>query len=115
MNKQISMQNAPHYTWGQGCDGWWLKNDGHFTVIAETMPPGTAEKNHYHKATEQFFYCLKGKLTIQFSEDELMLSEHEGCSITPGVPHKVKNMSDETTHFLVISSPNSHNDRVDFE
>ncbi len=115
MNKPISIKNALHYVWGQGCEGWWLKKDGNFIVIAETMPPGTAEKNHYHKNTDQFFYCLKGKLIIQFNEGEQMLSEHEGCSITAGVPHKVKNMSNEMVHFLVISSQKSANDRVDLE
>ena len=109
------MHNAPHFAWGDACNGWWLKNDGNFTVLTETMPPGAAEKNHYHKQTEQFFYCLKGSLTIQFTEGEQVLSEHEGCSITPGTPHKIKNMSNDVIQFLVISSSNSHNDRVDLE
>lgn len=115
MNKPISIQNALHYTWGKDCDGWWLKKDGRFTVIAETMPPDTAEKNHYHKETEQFFYCLKGQLVIQFNESEQILLEHEGCTITPGTPHKVKNTSTDIAHFLVISSPNAHTDRINLE
>lgn len=115
MSKQISINNALHFIWGKACNGWWLKNDGNFTVIAETMPSGTAEKKHYHKVCEQFFYCLKGQLAIQFNEGEHILYEHEGCSIPPGTPHQVKNISNDTVQFLVISSPNLHDDRVDLE
>lgn len=62
-------------------DGWWLKNDGQFTVVYETMPPDSSEKKHYHKLTEQFFYCLQGQLTIEFQKYEQVVQEHEGISI----------------------------------
>ena len=115
MNKPISINNAPHFTWGDDCDGWWLKKGGHFTVISEVMPPGRSEKNHYHKETEQFFYCLKGRLVIQLKDHGIKLSEQHGYTIAPGIAHQVKNIFDETVYFLVISSPNSHTDRVDLE
>jgi aminoglycoside 6'-N-acetyltransferase len=111
----ISIKNAPHYSWGNACDGWWLKKDGSFNVISEKMPSGTSEKKHYHKFVEQFFYCLQGRLLIQFSDKKIMLSEHEGCVIPAGEHHKVMNPTDEEIHFLVISSPNTHNDRIDLE
>ena len=111
----LSTHNAPHYTWGNQCDGWWLKNEGNFTVISESMPPNTTEKKHYHKITEQFFYCLEGQLLIQLEGIEYLLSAHESCSIPSGLAHKVKNITENTVHFLVISSPNSHEDRVDLE
>ena len=113
--ESISTQNAPHFTWGNACDGWWLKKDGRFTVITEIMPPGTAEKKHYHKLTEQFFYCLQGELIIQLEDKKIHLLAHEGYGVGSGVSHKVKNTTNEMVHFLVISSPNSHDDRVDVE
>ena len=115
MNKSISINNAPHFPWGHGCDGWWLKKEGDFTVITEVMPPGASEKNHYHKQTEQFFYCLKGQLVIQLKDHELTLLENEGYTIASGIAHRIKNIYHEPAHFIVISSPNSHNDRVDLE
>lgn len=115
MNKSISIKTAPHYKWSDNCDGWWLKQDGNFTVISERMPPRTAETNHYHKETEQFFYCLHGQLVIEFLDHEQILHEHQGCTISAGIPHKAKNTSDNTVCFLVISSPNSHTDRVNLE
>ena len=115
MNKPISINNAPHFTWGEGCDGWWLKQGGRFTVITEVMPPGSSEKNHYHQHTEQFFYCLKGRLVIRLKDHEVTLSEQEGYTIAPQTTHQVKNIFEETAYFLVISSTNSHTDRLDLE
>jgi len=111
----ISTQNAPHFTWGAQCDGWWLKNTGKFTVISESMPPSTSEKRHYHKITDQFFYCLSGELSIQVGTQEYTLQEHEGLEIAAAQEHKVQNKSNKIIQFLVISSPNSHEDRVDLE
>ena len=115
MNKPISIHNAPHFNWGESCDGWWLKQGGRFTVITEVMPPGSSEKNHYHKQTEQFFYCLKGQLLIQLKDHEITLSEQEGYTISPGAAHQVSNNFSKPAHFIVISSPDSHADRVDLE
>jgi aminoglycoside 6'-N-acetyltransferase len=111
----ISTKNAPHFTWGNSCDGWWLKKEGNFTVISETMPPDTAEKKHYHTKTEQFFYCLQGQLLLQLENGEYLLSPNEGCEVPKGIAHKVRNITSKNTHFLVISSPNSHDDRIDLE
>lgn len=110
-----SINNSAHFKWGNKCDGWWLKEDGNFTVIEECMPPGTAEKKHYHKETEQFFYCLSGTLLIDLGDQSHTLEKHEGITIPAKQAHKVQNVSLGTTTFLVISVPNSHEDRVDLE
>jgi quercetin dioxygenase-like cupin family protein/RimJ/RimL family protein N-acetyltransferase len=110
-----SIQTAPHFTWGDACDCWWLHQDEKFTVIAERMPPNTAERRHYHQHADQFFYCLQGELWIQLHDEEYILQEHEGLSIPAGAPHQVKNNSSNTVRFLVFSSPNSHMDRIDLE
>ncbi|MDP1724030.1 MAG: cupin domain-containing protein [Alphaproteobacteria bacterium] len=115
MTKIISTKNAFHYIWGNNCDGYVLKKDGHFSVISEKMPPNTSEKKHLHKATEQFFYCLEGNLTIECENEEHVLSAHDGYFIASGIPHNVKNNSKMTTRFLVISSSNTQDDRIDLE
>ncbi len=111
----ISSKTAVHYTWGDQCDGWWLKNSGNFTVISESMPPRSSEKLHYHQKTTQFFYSLSGKLSIQLGEQEYTLQEHEGLEIPAAQKHNVQNKTNKTVQFLVISSPNSQEDRVDLE
>lgn len=110
-----SIVNSPHFKWGDVCDGWWLQQHGNFTVISEQMPPNASEKSHFHKHTDQFFYCLSGELWIQIQNKEYILKAHEGISVPAGVPHQVKNNTFAEVQFLVISSPDSHNDRIDLE
>jgi mannose-6-phosphate isomerase-like protein (cupin superfamily) len=40
------------------------------------------------------------------------LQAHEGIEVPPGTPHQLRNESSADLHFLVISQPNSHGDRV---
>ena len=112
MNK-VSKDTAPHYLWGEACDGWWLKQAGKFTVIMESMPSGTSEKIHLHRETEQFFYCLEGLLSVELAGKSVDLMPQEGIAVLPNVAHQAKNKTDAVVRFLVVSCPNSHEDRVD--
>jgi hypothetical protein len=57
----ISKANAEHYTWGQGCDGWYLVKNDQVNIIQERMPPGAAETLHKHTKARQFFFVLAGR------------------------------------------------------
>lgn len=114
-NSIQSIHTAPHFNWGDACDGWWLHQDEKLTVISERMPPNTAEKKHYHTKTDQFFYCLKGELYIHTPNKEYALKEHNGVSIPARIIHQVKNRSENDVRFLIISSPHSRQDRVEME
>lgn len=50
--------NAEHYIWGAHCEGWHLVKTDDLSIIQERMPPGTAEKRHYHQHAQQFFFIL---------------------------------------------------------
>lgn len=110
-----STQHALHYVWGDHCDGWWLKENGLFTVISEMMPPDSSEIRHFHQVTEQFFYVIEGELTIEQNDKEYILQKNEGISIPIGCIHKVSNHSNQNVSFLVISCPESHLDRINIE
>src|SRR5882724_5811229 len=79
--------NAEHYCWGDGCDGWHLLQSETLSVIEEQMPHGASVR----------------------------LSAREGLHISPGAQHRITNMSSETLEFLVISEPPSHGDRINVE
>jgi mannose-6-phosphate isomerase-like protein (cupin superfamily) len=115
VSQSISIKNAPHFVWGKGCNGYWLKKDGLFTIISEIMPSGAAEKRHLHRSTEQFFYCLNGILSIELNGDEHTLYEGDGITIPPDAPHTVYNSSGKNVNFLVISCPNLLEDKVHTE
>ena len=109
----VKIQNAEHYTWGQGCDSWHLLQTSALSIIAERMPPGTSETRHHHGSARQFFYVLEGQLTIEVDHQVFVVSQNEGLEIAPGKAHHVFNKSCGATRFLVISQPPSHGDRID--
>jgi quercetin dioxygenase-like cupin family protein len=106
-----SVRTAPHYAWGDACDGWHLVRAAGLSVIQERMPPGTREVRHRHAAARQFFFVLAGELSLEADGAEHVLAAREGIEIAPGVPHAVRNASDAPAEFLVVSQPPSHGDR----
>jgi mannose-6-phosphate isomerase-like protein (cupin superfamily) len=113
MPEPISRTNAEHYTWGDGCDGYFLLKRAEVHVIEERMPPGTAEKAHRHERARQLFYVLEGELTMRFQSGDVLVEAGASLEIEPGTVHKARNQSDEDVRFLVVSVPPSHGDRVD--
>lgn len=111
----IRTENAEHYTWGEGCDAWYLVRTPELHVIEERMPPGTAEMPHHHERARQFFYVLEGELTMACGGQVLRINTGEGVEIVPGVVHQARNQSATAVRFLVTSQPPSHADRVDTE
>ena len=108
----VDKQTAPHYSWGRGCDGWHLVQTATLSVIEERMPAGTSEVRHYHEKANQFFYVLRGHLSIEVSGNEFVLSSGQGVHIAAGEPHQVRNQASVDAEFLVVSNPPSHGDRV---
>lgn len=110
--EMIDRQTASHYSWGSGCDGWHLLQTATLSVIEERMPPSAAEVRHYHRKANQFFYVLRGTLSIEVSGNELTLTAGQGVPVNAGEPHQVRNRSTADAELLVVSSPPSHGDRV---
>ncbi len=76
------------------------------------MPAGGSEQRHYHERAQQFFFVLSGEASIEVDGHEVKLSAGQGIHIEPGTPHQMKNVAAEDVHFLVISQPPSHGDRI---
>ena len=109
----ISKQTAEHFTWREVCEGWYLVNHPtRLTVLHECMPPGTSEVRHYHREAYQFFFILSGTATLEINGKPEILHPQEGAEVPPLVPHQMWNLSDAPMEFLVISQPNSRDDRV---
>ncbi|WP_313655989.1 cupin domain-containing protein [Pantoea sp.] len=109
----ISKMNAEHYHWGEGCDGWYLMNRPDMLIIHEKMPPGTCEKRHFHASSRQFFFVLKGVLTMELDGTLHDIAAHQGIEIPPQVSHQAQNKRDEPVEFMVISHPTTRGDRTD--
>ena len=111
--KPVSAANAEHYVWGGNCDGWHLLRTPKLSIIEENMPPGTAEKRHYHVSARQFFFVLAGELIMEIDGEELVLCAGEGTEVPPRHAHQAINRSAAATRFLVVSQPMAHGDRVE--
>ncbi len=107
-----TLANAPHYRWGEDCDGWYLLQSPSLTVIRERMPPGSAEKMHVHSAVQQVFYILEGTATFQLNENTFRVQAHESIHVPAGTAHRVVNEGEQDLHFLLVSEPDSHQDRT---
>jgi mannose-6-phosphate isomerase-like protein (cupin superfamily) len=115
MINKIDAFTAEHYSWGDGCDGWYFLNEKNLGIIQEKVPAGKSEVKHYHNASRQFFFILEGEGTIELPEKIVKLAKNEGLEVPPKTMHKFINESDSDVIFLVISSPESHGDRVNCE
>ena len=112
----VNTGNAKHYRWGDDkCDGWFLLERHDLNVIQERVPPGSCEKRHYHQTSTQMFYILRGNAVIEKDGVKFEMKTGDSIVIEPGVPHKFMNMGSTDVMFLVISSPESHGDRVEVE
>lgn len=108
----ISKSTAEHYIWGNHCDGWHLVKNPQLSIIQERMPAGTTEVRHFHHHAQQFFYMLAGKAVMEVGDRPIVLIAGEGIWIPAGTSHQMTNASGDEVHFLVISQPPSHGDRV---
>ncbi len=111
----ISRENAEHYTWGEGCDGWHLSKSQALSVIHERVPFGSSEVRHFHNKAEQFFFVLSGIATLEVESDIYQLQRFQGFQVKAGLAHTLTNQNKEDLELLVISTPPSHGDRVNVE
>jgi mannose-6-phosphate isomerase-like protein (cupin superfamily) len=109
--RPVSVETAAHYGWGAACDGWYLVRAPELSIIQERMPPGTSESRHHHERARQFFYVLRGQLTLECAGTQHRLTSGQGLEIAPGAPHQARNDSEDAVEFLVVSQPPSHGDR----
>ncbi|WP_158885575.1 cupin domain-containing protein [Rhodanobacter sp. L36] len=111
----ISRDGAPHYRWGDVCDGWHLLECDDLSVIEECMPPGAAEQRHRHARARQFFYVLEGDAALEIEGEIHHLARGVGVHVPPGAAHQMRNESAADVRFMVVSAPKSHSDRMPAE
>ena len=108
-----SILNAPHYLWGDHCEGWQLCLADDLSVIQENMPPGTKEQMHFHQRCLQVFYILQGTACFYLDQDYYEVNAGESIQILAGQKHYVQNTTEEDLKFLVISQPSPHRPPID--
>lgn len=110
----VSKRNAPHYTWGGHCDGWRLIDRDNSAGSRNACRRAAPKFPHFHRRARQFFFVLEGELTIVQAGVSQCFRKLEGLEILPGTPHLVRNCSEKEAVFLVVSSPWTKGDRVEY-
>jgi quercetin dioxygenase-like cupin family protein len=68
-----------------------------------TFAPGSVAPNHYHPAHEEAMFCLQGKLTAVYADDnDVPLSAGDIFACEPGVRHGIYNKSGATAKLLAM-------------
>lgn len=112
MTKVVSRENTQHYLWGDHCEGWHLLKSTELSVIQEHMPPAAAEVTHYHEFARQFFFILSGEAIMEIDGHSFVLRAQEGIYVPPKTAHRLSNPTKLELHFVVVSTPMSHGDRI---
>ena len=111
--RAISRDDAEHYVWGSGCDGWHLLQSAALSVIEERVPPGVGERAHRHARAAQLFYLIEGEAVMEFETHDVALASGQCLHVPAGIAHRFVNRSAVDVRFLVVSAPTTRGDRED--
>lgn len=110
--EKIIPESTPSYLWGSNCEARLLVSDQNLSVKLENMPPHTAEQPHYHEKARQFFFIESGTADFEIDGINLQVNKGEGIWIEAGTVHFIENKNQDMLQFLVISQPDTTNDRI---
>jgi len=59
---------------------------------------------HYHREVVDNIFCLSGTMAIHFEDPEkdLFLRQAQHCEILNGIVHRVENLEDQESRYLII-------------
>ena len=111
--KKVNSGNAKHYSWGDRGEGWHLLKNDTLSIIEEKLGAGGSEQRHCHRQAQQFFYVLSGTARIEIDGKDHLIEPGSGIHVPARTPHRLHNCGEHELHFLVISTPPNHGDRID--
>jgi mannose-6-phosphate isomerase-like protein (cupin superfamily) len=67
--------------------------------------PGQAQKVHAHEGSDKVYYVLRGTARFTVADEEADLSEGHAVIARAGIPHGVRNATNEDLVLLVTMAP----------
>jgi quercetin dioxygenase-like cupin family protein len=80
-------------------------DDGTFSLIHLTAPPGFETSYHLHHAEDEAFYVLEGELTVIRDGETLVAGPGSYLFLSRGVPHGFRSNSDKDSRVLIHAIP----------
>ncbi len=82
-----------------------LFDSPHLFYDSYCLLPGQAQKVHAHEGSEKVYYVLRGTGRFTVGDEEEDLGEGHAVIARAGVPHGVRNESQEKLILLVTMAP----------
>ncbi|MGI8631133.1 MAG: cupin domain-containing protein [Solirubrobacterales bacterium] len=83
-----------------------------------TIGPGDRISEHYHPYSEEFIFCVRGKITAELDGEPRELSQGQAMMVPLNMRHRLKNEGEEEA-FIVFHlgplAPEAHLGHVDTE
>lgn len=68
---------------------------------------------HYHEGAATFYLVLDGNVRFVVDGDVIDAEPHEGCFMSPGVPHSTHNLGDRDATILLVFDRSTEGDFVE--
>jgi mannose-6-phosphate isomerase-like protein (cupin superfamily) len=82
-----------------------LFDSPHLFYDAYCLLPGQAQKVHAHEGSEKIYYVLRGTGRFTVGDEEEDLGEGHAVIARAGVPHGVRNETEQNLVLLVTMAP----------
>lgn len=82
------------------------------SLAEASLPPGGATQRHYHRISEEFYYILEGRGTMEINGEAHGVGPGDAILIPAGAWHQIRSEEDgDSLRFLCCCAPPySHND-----
>ena len=85
------------------------------SLAEATLEPDQATERHYHRATEEIYFVLKGSGRMEVDGDMRIIRPGDAVLIPPGAWHTVDNNGSSELRILCCCSPPYSHDDTFFE
>ena len=85
------------------------------SLAEAAVPAGGATQRHYHKASEEFYFMLSGKATMEIDGEEREVGPGDAILIPAGAWHQIRATAGEGLRFLCCCAPPYSHDDTFFE
>ncbi len=85
------------------------------SLAEATLEPDQATERHYHRATEEIYFVLKGSGRMEVDGNTRMVRPGDAVLIPPGAWHTLENNGSSELRILCCCSPPYSHDATFFE
>jgi mannose-6-phosphate isomerase-like protein (cupin superfamily) len=83
----------------------------HQSLAEATLPAGVATQRHYHRLSEEFYFILEGRATMEIDGEAQPVGPGDAILIPPGAWHQITASADAPVRLLCCCAPPySHDD-----